>query len=126
MIDITQNFDQLDENQLVMVLNQVARRMLILRQDTLDSPFWYSVIMRVSKWLTTAPVMTETEKQLLINPPETSTGRMKAIRSMRARTGSNITVCRDIIDDWIKNNINIVHNSVRVNYLASTSRVQND
>jgi len=52
-----ESFDTLDENELMLILNQVGRRMLVLRCETPDASFWYGVLMRVSKWLSTEPIV---------------------------------------------------------------------
>lgn len=119
MDKLLENFDQLDENQLALVLNQVGRRMLNLRFDSPDSTFWYGVLMRVNKWLSTQPSVNEAEKQLLFNPPTNVSGRIRAIKSMRDRSGRNMTACMHVIDKWIGENINTVHESVKVSYLSS-------
>ena len=114
-----ESFDQLDENELMLVLNQVGRRMLVLRCESPDSSFWYSVIMRVAKWLSTEPTVNEAEKQVLLSPPTNVSGRMRAIRSMRERSGRNLTACKDVVDKWIKDNLAMVHESVRESFLSS-------
>ncbi len=114
-----ENFDQLDENELALVLNQIGRRMLVLRSDVPDSAFWYGVLMRVNKWLATQPFVNDAEKQLLVNPPSNVSGRVRAIKSMRERSGRNMYSCMAVVDKWIKENLDLVHDSVRASYLAN-------
>lgn len=114
-----ETFDRLDENGLALVLHQVGRRLLVLRCTTPDASFWYSVLMRVNKWLASEPIVNDAEKALLLNPPANVSGRVRAIRSMRERTGANMSACKEIIDDWIKENLSLVHDSVRSSWLSS-------
>lgn len=119
-----ESFNQLDENELTLVINQVARRMMMLRYDTPDSSFWFGVLMRVSKWLAADPRINETEKDMLLSPPATLSGhspthgRVRAIKNMRDRSGRNMTACMAVIDGWIKDNFDSVDESVKTSYLA--------
>ena len=116
---LSSEFDKLDENELTLVINQVARRMIILRATTPDSAFWYGVLMRVNKWLSTEPIVNEKEKELLLNPPTNVSGRTRAVKSMRERTGANMAACMEIVDAWIKDNLSRVHDSVKSSFLSS-------
>lgn len=113
------NFDKLDENELRLVINQVARRMMILRATTPDAAFWYGVLMRVNKWLSTTPEVNDEEKELLINPPTAISGRARAMKNMRERSGMQLSACKDIVDAWIKDNIDKVHTSVKASFYTS-------
>lgn len=120
-----ESFDKLDENQLALVLNQVARRMLFLRSTTPDTSFWYSVLMRVNKWLSTEPVVNEVEKRILIDPPfddgKPISARTRAIRHMRERSGTQLSACMKIVDKWVGENIKFVHAAVRESWLSNTN-----
>jgi len=116
---ISETFDELDENELAIVLTQVARRMSVLRCTTPDMLFWHSVIMRVNKWLSTEPVLNHVEKEFLLSPPANTSGRLRAMRSMRDRSGMQINACKEVIDAWIKINIELVHDSVRASYFCN-------
>ncbi len=118
-----ETFDKLDENELTLVLNQVGRRMLILRASAPDSSFWYSILMRVNKWLATEPIVNEDEKKLLINEqPSNLNGRTRAIKNMRERSGRNMSACMAVVDKWISDNIDLVHESVRTSYLNKINK----
>lgn len=121
-------FDALDENELNLVLNQVARRMLVLRAGVPDASLWYGVLMRVGKWLRTEPVLNDTEKNFLIDPPldngKPISGRIRAIRNMRERSGGNLSACKEIIDAWIKDNFDAVHSSVRESWLCNKQNME--
>ena len=108
-----------DENQLGMLLHQIGRRMLILRATTPDSAFWYSVLMRVNKWLSTTPILDDEEKTLLCTEPGPGVSqRIRAVRHLRDRTGMRLHACLDLVDDWISNNMNSVHESVKASYIS--------
>lgn len=123
-----ESFDKLDENELALVLNQVARRMLVLRVSTPDASFWYGVLMRVGKWLQTEPFVNEAEKKFLVDPPFDNgrpvSGRVKAIKSMRERSGAQMSACKEIIDVWIKENFDIVHPSVKESWLCNKKNME--
>jgi hypothetical protein len=123
-----ETFDKLDENELTLIINQVARRMMTLRCATPDTAFWYSVLLRVSKWLATTPFVDETEKKFLINPPfdgETRlSGRVQAMKHMRERSGAQLSACKEIIDVWIKDNLSSVHPTVSASWLSNNKNVE--
>jgi len=114
-----ETFDKLDENELTIVINQVARRMMLLRCTTPDVAFWYEVLMRVNRWLSTDPAINDNEKNLLVSPPTGVSGRAQATISMRKRSGMQLSACKNIIDAWIKDNLALVHDSVRSSYFSS-------
>lgn len=98
------SFDLFDEQDLSLVLNQVARRMLQLRPNTPDIGFWHTTIFRISKFLNSFPNLTEEEKQIIINAKD-GAGKVAAVRKMRERTGMRLRACHDIIKDWAEKNI---------------------
>lgn len=122
------SFDRLDENELNLVLNQVARRMLVLRAGVPDATFWFGVLMRVGRWLQTEPVVNEVEKEYLLNPKLDNgspiSGRVRAMKNMRERTGANLSACKEIVDLWIKDNIEIVHPSVKASWLCCKENME--
>lgn len=123
MLDLSlETFDNLDEDQLRLVINQVARRMLILRCTTPDVAFWHSALMRVNKWLGSTPAVNEIEEKYLTSPAENTSGRVRAIRHMRERSGMQMAAVKEIIDAWIKENLSIVHESVKNSYLTGIKR----
>lgn len=95
-------FDSFDESDLALILQQVGKRFLILRSAYPDSAFWFSIIQRVIKVLSSSPQLNDEEKNLILNPPENGNGNIKAIRSLRDRTGLRLRACKDIIDAWIE------------------------
>jgi hypothetical protein len=117
MDKLFESFDKLNENELAMVLQQVARRMLFLRCTTPDSGFWYDVLMRVGKWLNADPIVNDVEKAILHNPEPDTSGRVRAMRNMRERSGLQLSACKHIVDDWIKHNLDFVHHSVKESFL---------
>lgn len=114
-----EHFDKLDENELAMVINQISRRMAVLRCTSPDIAFWHGVLMRVCKWLATEPVVNESEKKLLIDPPTNVSGRTRAVKNMRERSGMNMSTCMGIIDAFIHDNLDKVHATVRASYLSN-------
>lgn len=119
-----ESFDKLDENELTLVINQVARRMIMLRASTPDSTFWYGVLMRVNKWLKTDPHVNEAEKAHLLAPPGSLNGRTRAIKSMRERSGANMAACMDIVDKWILENLHAVDPVVRASFLSNAKNAE--
>lgn len=118
-----ESFDKLDENELSLVLDQVARRMMMLRTSTPDAAFWYGVLRRVGKWLSTEPVVNEVEKNLLFSPPTNLNGRTRAIKSMRERSGANMAACIEIVDKWVLDHLDEVDAAVRNSFLSNTKNV---
>lgn len=116
---LNNTFEAFGENELTAILHQVAKRMMVLRSRTPDALFWFNVLMRVNKWLSVAPVISENEKALLLTAPGTVSGRTKAIMSLRSRSGMRLYACKDIIDTFIKDNMDLVHPSVKEGYLTS-------
>ncbi len=104
------SFDKFDEHDLSLVLQQVRRRLIMIRQDTPDAPFWFSTLVRVGKWLDNSPVLNPQEKNTILNPPDGLTsGRVRAIRMFRERTGMRLRACQDVVNKWMTdNNIPIV------------------
>lgn len=125
---LLETFDNFDENDLSMVLKQVARRMMVLRARTEDSTFWFGVLLRVSKWLSQTPVVNTVEQELLIDPPfadnKRMSGRMQAIKHMRERSGMQLTACMHIVDAWVKDNFERVHETVRASWLSCKENVE--
>jgi hypothetical protein len=97
------SFDAFDENDLALVLTQVARRMLVLRKDTPDIGFWHSTIFRVSKFLGALPTLTEAEKNILL--VSNGTRKIDVIRSIRQRTGFRLRACSEMVKSWIAKNM---------------------
>ncbi len=97
------SFDAFDEQDLSLVLIQVARRMLALRPNTPDIGFWHSTIYKASKFLNSFPSLTDEEKNLIINT--NGAGKITAIKKMRERTGMRLRACNDIVKEWVVKNL---------------------
>ena len=99
--DIEGMFDSLDTYELSLVLRQLGKRMLILRQSVPDSGFWFGVVERVSQWLQYDVTLNEDEKKILIEDPR---NRSKAMLSLRRRTGMKLCAVKEIVETWMRVN----------------------
>jgi len=96
--------DGLDDKDLSYILLQVARRILVSRADSKDCSFWFFVLSRVAKWLDNPPVFTDEERLFLTNPPEGVNGKIRAIKSIRARTGMRLFEIKTLVETWMTDN----------------------
>jgi hypothetical protein len=97
------SFDLFDEQDLSLVLNQVARRMLALRPNTPDIGFWYSTLFRISRFLNSFPALTEEDKQSLLK--NRGAGKIAVIRKLQERTGMRLKPCHEIVKAWMLKNM---------------------
>lgn len=98
-------FENFDEHDLSIVLQQVRRRLTELRYETPDAMFWINALTRMSKWLAASPTLTEQEKEVIRNPPDgLTTGRIRAIKMLRERTGMRLRACQEIVNKWMTDN----------------------
>lgn len=126
-----ETFDKLDENECALVINQVARRMMVLRCNVPDASFWYSTLLRIARWLSTTPTINEVEKEMLIDPPfveeKRTSGRVQAMKHMRERSGTQLSACMKIVDAWVENNLEVVHPIVKASWLSTQkNRLENN
>ncbi len=95
-------FDQFDEQDLSIVILQVAKRMLELRIHTPDIGFWYSVLFKTSKFLSSFPVLNDEEKLLACDNDARSL--IKATRKLQDRTNMRLRPAYDIVKEWVFKN----------------------
>lgn len=108
---ISKMIDALDENDLIILLQQIGKRILVLRMNTPDAPFWFNVLLRITKWLSSEPTLNQEECDLIVNPPEGINGKVKAIIRFRARTGMRLHTARDVVEAWMTANIKFPANN---------------
>ena len=100
---INQTFDQMDESELALVLDQVSRRIMNMRSERCDSFFWGITLNRIGRWVISSPALTMNEKKLIVCGK-----RIQAIRLLKERTGTKMSFARDIVDSWIFENEELV------------------
>lgn len=98
-------FNEMDESDLALILDEIGKRMLIIRAGTPSAPFWFGVLCRISRWLNNAPSLNEAEKSLVRGPwPDGVNGKIRAMINLRVRTGIRLTHSKQIVEQWIKEN----------------------
>ena len=109
-------FSNLGEHDLAIVLQQVASRVLAIREKTPDIGFWVGTLLRIATILSESPILTSDEENLIRNPPMGVNGKMRAIQSLKSRTGMRLLACKDIVYAWIENNkasITLIDNEIQ-------------
>jgi hypothetical protein len=104
MMGEMENIEQLNEHQLAEIIHSVGKRMLVLRVEDKDSPFWFDVLMRVNKVLKATPMLNEVEQKLILHSPPEVNGTISAVRSLRERSGMRLRACYDIVEKWKREN----------------------
>lgn len=98
---LNKSFNEMDIDELTIIINQVGRRILEIRQKAPNVVFWFGLVCRLSKWLNNEPHLNEAEKQLIIGPnPVQVNGRIRAIKHLRERTGMPLRHAATIVDEW--------------------------
>lgn len=104
---LDKTFDHFDENDLSLTIRQIARRMVLLKQDIPDIGFMYDTMINFSK-IIEGGTMNDEEKNLILNPPPGSDGVAKAIVALKNRLGMRVHAAKNVVDRWIK------HNNIKV------------
>jgi hypothetical protein len=103
---LDRSFDKMDESDLALILGQVARRILQLRQTSPDISFWFTITLRLSKWLNNLPRLNDVEKRFIIGPNQVGVnGRVRAIVTLRQRSGMRLQAAKAVVDKWISDNL---------------------
>lgn len=101
-------FEHYNEEDLDLILKQVARRMLVLRRKSKDVVFWNETLIRIGKWLSNVPRVNKEEEDLIRNPPQGTNGYVQVIRHLRLRTGMRLKEAKEVVDVWLSaNNIKL-------------------